>query len=97
MVANIVRSQDQKTGRAITSPQFGQGEVRERPLDKSTVAEIPSGLISRMSREELIRVIQAAELPLLNARTRERLPYLDRMVLERLAHLARRCCRNQGY
>jgi len=45
----------------------------------------------------LIRVVQAAELPWLSPRTRERLLYLDRMTLERLAHLARRCCRNQGH
>lgn len=97
MVANIVWSQDQKTGRAVTSPQFAQREVREHLLDKSTVAEIPSGLVSKMSREELIRVVQAAELPWLTPRSRERLLYLDRMVLERLAHLACHCCRNQGY
>jgi hypothetical protein len=72
MVSNIGRIGDQKRGPAIASPQPTQGALPEHALDKSTVAQIPSGLVSGMSREELIRVVRAAELPLLNARTRER-------------------------
>ncbi len=97
MFSNIDRRRDWKRGPAITPPQSAKGGGPEPALDKSTVADIPSGLVSQMSREELIRVVQAAELPLLRARTRERLPYFDRTTLERLVHLARRCCRNQGY
>jgi hypothetical protein len=55
------------------------------------------GLFSKMGPQQLIRVIRAAELPLVDARTSERLQYLDRATLQRLAHLAQRCCRNQGY
>jgi len=63
-------------------------------LDKTKIAELPVRFISDMSREELIRLIRAAQLPLVDARTLPRLPYLDRAALERLAHLARRCCRS---
>jgi hypothetical protein len=66
-------------------------------LDKSVVAGIPYAAIAAMTREELVRVIEAADLPVLGPRASDRLPYLKRTILERLAHLARRCCRNQGY
>jgi hypothetical protein len=66
-------------------------------FDKPAVAGLAIGMISRMSREELIRVIHGADLPLINGRNRQRLRYLDRDSLQRLAQLARRCCRNQGY
>jgi len=73
-----------------------QTAARDEALDKSAVAEIAMGLFSKMSPEQLIGVIRAAELPLVDARTLERLQYLDRTTLQRLAHLAQRCCRNQG-
>jgi hypothetical protein len=63
------------------------------PLNKNTIAKLPIRFISEMSRDDLIRVIRTAELPLVDARALPRLPYLDRAALERLAHLARRCCR----
>jgi hypothetical protein len=69
----------------------------EYGFDKPAVAGLAIGMISTMSREELIRVIDGADLPLINSRNRQRLKYLDRPSLQRLAQLARRCCRNQGY
>ena len=66
-------------------------------LDKSVVAAIPYAAITAMTREELIRVIEAADLSVLGPRVSDHLPYLERKILERLAHLARRCCRNQGF
>ena len=69
----------------------------EQGFDKPAVAGLAIGMISKMSREELIRVIDGADLPLINSRNRQRLKYLDRPSLQRLAQLARRCCRNQGY
>jgi len=74
-----------------------QAATRDEALEKSAVAEIAMGLFSKMGPQQLIRVIRAAELPLLDARTSERLQYLDRATLQRLAHLAQRCCRNRGY
>jgi hypothetical protein len=93
MVSNIVRSPSSQKNSTTTSWPRSQDEA----LDKAAIAEIPTGLFSQMSREELIRVIRASELPLVDARTLERFQYLDRATLQRLAHLARRCCRNQGY
>jgi hypothetical protein len=68
-----------------------------RRFDKPSVAGLATGAIARMSREELIRVIDGSALPLIDGRNRQRLNYLDRASLERLAQLGRRCCRNQGY
>lgn len=66
-------------------------------LDKASVAELSARTIAGLTREELARVIRAAELPLLNRHDGDRLELLNRETLERLAHLARRCCRHQGY
>ena len=74
---------------------FSSGTATDPSLDKIKIAELPVRFIAEMSREELIRVIRAAQLPLLDPRTLRRLPFLDRPALERLAHLARRCCRTR--
>ena len=66
-------------------------------LDKSAVAALSYSAIMSLTREELIRVVEAADLPMVVPHTRDHLQYLDRVVLERMAHLARRCCRRQGY
>jgi hypothetical protein len=62
--------------------------------DKSRVAEIPVGLVSELTRAELIRLIDVAELGPVDARTRARLSFLDRPTLKRMAHLDRLSCRN---
>jgi hypothetical protein len=64
-------------------------------LDNTTIAELPIGLIACMSRDELVGLIREAQLPLVDARTLRRLPFMDRPALERLAHMARRCCRTR--
>jgi hypothetical protein len=74
---------------------FSSGTATDASADKINIAELPVRFIAEMSREELIRVIRAAQLPLLDPRTLRRLPFLDRPALERLAHLARRCCRTR--
>jgi hypothetical protein len=74
---------------------FSSATATDPSLDKIKIAELPVRFIAEMSREELIRVIRTAQLPLLDARTLRRLPFLDRSALERLAHLARRCCRTR--
>jgi hypothetical protein len=74
---------------------FSSATTTDPSLDKIKIAELPIRFIAEMSREDLIRVIGAAQLPLLDSRTLRRLPFLDRPALERLAHLARRCCRTR--
>ena len=88
--ARKARSKIQETKK---SPSVRWNEA----LDKSAVAAIPIGAITAMTREELIRVIEAADLPVLGPLVSDHLLNLERETLERLAHEARRCCRNQGY
>jgi|HubBroStandDraft_5_1064220.scaffolds.fasta_scaffold461969_2 hypothetical protein len=66
-------------------------------FDKPSVAGLATSRIAEMSREDLICVIDGSDLPLINSSNRQRLRYLDRDSLQKLAQLARRCCRNQGY
>jgi hypothetical protein len=62
-------------------------------LDRSTIAELSSKQISQMSAAELARVIRAGPLPTVHARPE----YLDRATQERLAYLARLCCRHREH
>lgn len=62
-------------------------------LDDTAIADLSPLHISRMTRGELVRVIKAARLPLLTSS--EHLEFRDRETLERLVHLARRCCHNR--
>jgi hypothetical protein len=94
--SGIQGNQKEPSGRG-GGPWIEKAASGEVGFDKPAVASLGIGTISRMSCEELVRVIQGADLPLINRRNRQRLIYLDRTALQRLAHLARRCCRNQGY
>lgn len=64
-------------------------------LDAAMIADLSAMKISQMTRYEVLRVIRAAHLPQLNSATGEHLELCDRKTLERLAFLARRCCRNR--
>jgi hypothetical protein len=65
--------------------------------DKHAVAELTIDAISQMDFHELVRAIIASDLALIGEGQASNLQHLDRTTLERLTHLARRCCRNQGY
>ena len=66
-------------------------------LDKSDIAEWSAAVINDMTCDELVRMIRVANLPVLLRPDLDRhLPFYDHAVLTRLAHLASRCCRNQG-
>jgi hypothetical protein len=55
-----------------------------------------AAVINGMTCDELVRMIRAANLPaLLSLDLDQHLPFYDRTVLTRLAHLAQRCCCNQ--
>ncbi len=75
----------------------GEPVAADEALDKSTISQLSAILITRMTEEELIRVISIGGRPLLDRGTWPRLEYLDRPTLERLAYLARYCCQNGGY
>lgn len=64
-------------------------------LDHALIANLPDKQIRQMTDEELLRVILAANPSVLNEACRQRLRWLDRVSLERLAFLARYCCQNQ--
>jgi len=69
----------------------------EDALDKHEIAELTPGTICQMTHNELVRVIQAAGLPLLRKDILGRLDLYNRESLEQMVFMARRCCRNQGY
>jgi hypothetical protein len=94
---NVRRREESSDGSA--REQMGEQWSRRenRRFDRPSVAKLAIGTIAEMSREELIRVIEGSDLPLINKSSRQRLNYLDRGSLERLAQLGRRCCQNQGY
>ena len=80
-------------------------ELRQAPcqsntleaLDKSDIAELSSTTINNMTCDELVRLIQVASLrDLLRFELDQHVPFYDRTVLTRLAHLAQRCCRTHG-
>lgn len=63
-------------------------------LDKFDIAELSPTAIDNMTCDELVRLIQVANFPdLLRSDLDQHLPFYDRTVLTRLAHLAQRCCR----
>ena len=67
------------------------------PLDKPMIAELSNDAIEAMTSDELRQLIEASEHPWRGNRLHRRLQFCDRDTLVRLAYLARRCCRNQGY
>jgi hypothetical protein len=66
-------------------------------LDKPMIAELSNDAIDAMTSDELRQLIKASEHPWRGSRLDHRLRFCDRETLVRLAYLARRCCRNQGY
>ena len=84
---------------ALPAPLKSRSEATDgHPHDKSEIAELTGIEIGRMTCSELVGLIRAAELPAsLRPGLDRRLEFLDREQLSRLAFLARRCCRNQGY
>lgn len=84
-------TQDSRSELAQTSPNFS-------PLDKAGVAALTSVSIEKMSCQELVQIVRASALSRQqHGDFDSHLPYFDHETLKRLAYLARRCCRNQGY
>ena len=69
-------------------------ECRSPEYTPSEIAQMSIAEVRDLSREELIALIRAADIPLLRGET-EHLRYTDRETLERLAFLAQRTVRNQ--
>ena len=81
-----------RTPSGTSLPRASTGRLVSRNLDRAAVAALSSAEISRMSRLELVKVVQTGRLPAVSARPE----YLDRRTLERLAYVARLCCRNRA-
>ncbi len=75
----------------------GKSPVRSSVSAKTEIADLRDEEISDLPNDKLIAAIRAAQLPYLNRRFEHRLEFCNREVLERLVHLARHCCRNQGH
>ncbi|WP_232100917.1 hypothetical protein [Gimesia fumaroli] len=69
--------------------------AEEEVLDHTLIADLSNEQIHQMTREELVRVILAAKLDFLDLGGQHRVSCFDRVILERLAYLARFCCQNQ--
>lgn len=66
-------------------------------LDNLDIADLSAAVINGMTCDELVRMIRVANLPaLLSLDLDQDLPFYDRTVLARRAHLAWRYCRNHG-
>lgn len=78
--------------------QLKNGQIPdEEALDKATISALPAMVIQQMNREELVRLIEATDLAIIRGERAQHLMNMDRNTLLRLAYLARRCCRNEGY
>lgn len=84
------------TEEPATSAQCRSARWERNAFNEANVADLTTQLISRMSRHELVKVVQLAEVPFLRKETLQRLEYLDSETLKRLAFLARRCCRQRS-
>jgi hypothetical protein len=97
----MTTSRGQRWQAANTAPAWrvepNDVAVMEESREKSNVAALAGDQIDGMDQEELVRVIRVAHMSLIRPNVNERLGLYGRDTLRRLAYLARRCCRNQGY
>lgn len=68
---------------------------QEEALDYTLIADLSNQQIQRMARDELVRVILAANLDYLDLGSPYRVYHFERNTLERLTYIARFCCQNQ--
>ncbi len=74
----------------------GSGGTQRRVFSARQIAELSQPELRRMPDQDLVRVVHAAEMPLLKAEDLVRLPLLDRETLLRLGFLAQKYCRNSA-
>jgi len=92
---------DSQTFHSVAAAPFSRHQatdvVIEEPLEKWDVAALLCYQLDGMDRRELILVIRGAQMPLVRTDIIFWLEHCDSDTLHRLAYLARRTCRNQGY
>jgi hypothetical protein len=90
MSPNFLFAEVEANPRASDSPSRAASET----LDDALIAGFTPVEIAQMTDDELVRAIRAARLPLRGG-IDVHLEFHDRRTLERLAHLARRCCQTR--
>jgi hypothetical protein len=65
------------------------------PFDRAAIARLSCADIQGLSCEELVRIVRTAPPPTVLPPMLARLEFQNREILERLAFLARECCRNR--
>jgi len=95
MRTNTIES-DRSRFEVQTTPRGRSSPNAAEALDDTTIANLSAITISQVTRDELVRVIRAARLPLVCGATDGQLEFHDRSTLERLVYLARHCCRNRA-
>ena len=78
------------------SPSARPGPTYPR-WSKGSVANLSAERIQNMTHAELVQAILTTSAYQLPNDVSARLTLMNRETLERLAFLARKCCRNQGY
>lgn len=79
---------------------LSETKLTHRPIpkwNKSAIASLSPVEITHISCEDLAEIIAEAGYLLPQPIDPARLRNCNREILERLAHLARQCCRNRGY
>lgn len=71
--------------------------LRRSPWNKGAIAKLTTSAIEHLPAEDLVEIIAQMSSYLPQRVGRKRLEFSERATLERLAFLARRCCRHQGY
>ncbi len=74
-----------------------QPPTEQPTLTMSDVSDLSQADIRQMTGEELIAVIQTADIPLFREKMIRHLPFYDHSTLEQLAFLAQRTAKNLGY
>jgi len=86
---------EDRRGIAVGLQRKSARDAHFEALEKSDIAELSATAINNMTCDELVRMIRVSKLSeSLCPNLDEHLPFYDRTVLTRLAHLAQRCCRN---
>lgn len=71
--------------------------LRRSPWTKGAIAKLTASAVEQLPDEDLVEIIAQMNSYLPQRLGRKRLEFSERATLERLAFLARRCCRHQGY
>ena len=89
------RLREDRRGIAVGLQRKSARDAGSEALEKSVIAESSASAIDKMTCAESVRMIRVAKLSeSLRPDLDEHLPFYDRTVLTRLAHLPQRCCRN---